>query len=735
MQNQNIEFVVQLGLGVILVILFLLGITGMYQIRDSNQSMSNVVQNNHLKVEFAHEMRDSIRLRELGLNKMLAMKDPFERDEELIRFYEYAGIYRNARSKLLKLPMDAKEKEIHVELKKAIIIAQPLNRQAAELIAVESPSALMMETVKAASRQQLILLNLLDQLVEIQYQRAREAVEAGTDKYDRSLYVVIMFGVIVIIGAFFIVRKVSKYVTGKNQELLKKNQQLADASDAALAANKTKSAFLATMSHEIRTPLTAIIGFAEITLLSDQTLQERISATKTIIRSGKHLLKIINDILDLSKIEANKLELEELELSPFEMLADVEAIVKPLADSKGLTLKILYEFPLPKVIVSDPLRLKQIIINLTSNAIKFTDTGHVVIVVKFDKETRRVSFNVIDSGIGMTEAQMAEIFKAFTQADSSTTRKYGGTGLGLSLSKELAQQLGGDITVKSLKNTGSQFELTVNAGDDIDFDYIRGANEIPDLHRYEEQAVITDKSTGNILLAEDNPDNQRLLTHFINKLGLSINIAENGKIASTMASEENYDLIFMDMQMPVLNGIDATKQLRKKGYQKPIVALTANAMKKDKEECLKAGCDDFLTKPIDRKALYRVISKYLQKDTSPDQLKPKIASLLMDEAPDITGLVEKYCVKLPGIYQNIKQLVQEKKWSELNDIIHQLKGTGGGMGFPILTEMAGKIEFQIANEDFQAINKLVFDLGNIVNRIISPTLLDTNTNSTVKLVN
>ena len=737
MRKQNVEFVVQVGLGVILVILFLLAITGMYQIRETNQSMSSVVHENQLKVNLAHEMRDAIRLREIGLNKMLAMDDPFERDEELIRFYEFAGIYRHARSMLVKLPMDAEEMEVQTELQKVIRIAQPLNRIAAELIADDSPPTLMREAVKSASKQQSLLLDLLNQLVEIQIHRAHEAVNTGRKKYDRSLFIVVMFGVILIIGALFIVRKVSKYVAGKNQELLEKNQQLAEASNAAFSANETKSAFLATMSHEIRTPLTAIIGFAETSLESDQTIQDRICATKTIMRSGKHLLQIINDILDLSKIEANKLETEDLELSPFELLADVESIIKPRAESKGLIFKIQYKFPIPKIIISDPLRLKQIIINLASNAVKFTNSGHVIIDVQFDKEQKNITFNVIDSGIGITNEQMTTIFDAFTQADSSTTRKYGGTGLGLSLSKELAKQLSGDICVKSLINTGSQFELRVSAGNKVDFDYVRTAIDIPDTNRQEELATNTDKFIGKVLLAEDNRDNQRLLTHIIKKLGVSVDVADNGKNALTMAVEYDYDLIFMDMHMPVLCGLDAVKQLRERDYQKPIAALTANAMQKDKDECLNAGCDDFLTKPIDRKELYRVVSKYLEKDVSIEKSEPKIISEIIESEPELVDLVAKFCDGLPGHYELIKQFEQESNWSELKHIIHQLKGTGGGMGFPIISKIAGKIQFQIANEDHQEINKLIIDLGKIINQISPPTVFDNDnkTNSTIRLIN
>jgi len=734
MIKNDVEHVVQVGLGVMLVVLFLLGIVGMYQIRSTNQNISDLVHDNNQKVMFAHEMRDAIRLREIGINKMQANEDPFERDEELIRFYEHSGIYRHARSKLLELPMDDNEKEILKKIDNVVKIAQPLNKKAAEQISDDVELSVIIKTVDEANKEQQKLLTLLDQLVERQNRQAQETLHIGAEKYDSTLLFVMLLGMILVIGALFIVKKVSKYVAARNQELLVKNHQLQEASQAALSATNTKSAFLATMSHEIRTPLTAIIGFAETSLESDQTLEDRVGATKTIIRSGKHLLRIINDILDISKIEANKLETECLELSPFKLLSDVESIVKPQAVSKGLTFKVEYQLPLPKVIVSDPLRLKQILINLVSNAIKFTETGHVIILVKFDQDHSKISFTVNDSGIGMSEAQSVKIFDAFTQADASTTRKYGGTGLGLSLSKELAQVLGGDITVKSLLNTGSQFELLINAGDEIRFDLIRDSKDIPVINTSEALSIIEDRFDGKVLLAEDNPDNQLLLTHILNKLGVSLSIAENGKVALEMAFKENYDLILMDMQMPVLGGLEAVSLLRENGYRKPIVALTANAMKKDKEESINAGCDDFLTKPIDRNELRRVASKFLQKEAVSHEQHAKITSRLLDEEPELIDLVKKYCDHLPSVYKDIKQHEQDQDWTVIGKLIHQMQGIGGGMGFPMLTEMAGKIQFQIANEDYEVVSKLIVELGNIIDRIVAPAITENTPLDNVKLL-
>jgi len=717
MHKQNVETVVQAGLGIILVTLFLLSIVGMYQMRDTNRSMSELVHTNQSKVEFAHQMRDAIRLREIGLNKMLALEDAFAQEEELIRFYENAGVYRIARLKLLELPMDNEEHAIHEQLTSAVRIAQPLNDKAAEQIADGTSRKILKESLNAASRQQQVLLGLLNNLVGIQIQRARNAVVEGGKNYDHSLYIVIIFGTFIIIGALLIVRKVSKYVASKNQELMKKNSQLAEATIKAQAASKTKSTFLATMSHEIRTPLTAIIGFSEVMLESDQTLEDRVKAIKTINSSGKHLLKIINDVLDLSKIEANKLELENVPLSPIELIADVVALIGPLASAKGLILNVRYDLPIPALIHSDSFRLKQIVINLVSNAVKFTESGHIIITASYDVNSNQMGFTINDSGIGMTEKQKDLVFEAFRQADSSTSRRYGGTGLGLSLSKDLAQKMGGDITVESLLNTGSQFKLTVDSGDVADGDFVFHENELTKATMEEDYLQSTDKFSGKVLLCEDNFDNQRLITHFIRKLGPTVDVADNGQIGISMVYKGDYDLVFMDMQMPMMSGVEATQRLREKGYTKPIVALTANAMQLDREDCLSAGCDDFITKPINRKELQKIISRFLQKDRAVVQVEPQIVSDLILDDPELAHLVAKFCKELPANYSDICELEKNKDWAGFSSAIHQLKGLGGGMGYPILTQLTGKIEFQMANEDYKTVHRLVSELGSIVQRI------------------
>lgn len=488
---------------------------------------------------------------------------------------------------------------------------------------------------------------------------------------------------------------------------------------AAEAANTAKSSFLANMSHEIRTPLTAIIGFSESLLDTSQSMPERVESIHTIIRSGKHLMQIINDILDLSKVEADKLEVESLEVSPFELLDDVCSLINLMAEEKGLFLNVEYVFPLPEIIITDPVRLKQIIINICSNAVKFTHSGGVNVKVLYNSTDAKLLFEVVDTGIGLTKEQVDKLFSAFTQADSSTTRKYGGTGLGLHLSQELAIKLGGDIYIESTPEVGSCFTTSIDVGD------VRKINlltEAPDI-KIESSQSITDEIettlTGMILLAEDNIDNQRLVSMYLKKLGAKVVLASNGKEAVEKALENDFDLVLMDMQMPVMGGLEATKYLRKMKYTLPIVALTANVLKEDMEACTKAGCDDFMEKPLSQVKFRKIISRYLKAtDSAKESNQPLISSLLIDE-PGLLDLVQRFADKLPQYILKIKESSKYKQWDKFKKHIHELKGTSGNYGFDELFKLMQGIEFELTKENYDGVYSMVKQLDNLQQRIES----------------
>lgn len=405
-------------------------------------------------------------------------------------------------------------------------------------------------------------------------------------------------------------------------EVLRKAMQQAE------SANRAKSEFLANMSHEIRTPMTAILGFAELLTTEeglDKAPPSRRQALDSIYRNGQHLLQIINDILDLSKIEAGKLTIEKQECQPTRILQDLLASLKVRAESKQLKLVAEQSENCPDVVRTDATRLRQILLNIVGNALKFTAVGEVRVRMSYQHtdelgRSGQLRFEVADTGIGLNAEEISRLFEPFTQADTSTTRKFGGTGLGLAISRRLARMLGGDVTVEATPGMGSTFTFWVQVEVPTRSSTIHGSATIAipersrvtktDMPRAEESLRC------RVLIAEDGPDNQRLISLYLRKAGATVAAVDNGQLAVAMALAEEasgtpFDIILMDMQMPIMDGYQATEHLRAAGYTRPIIALTAHAMADDRERSISVGCNDHATKPIDRVDLINVIRRHL----------------------------------------------------------------------------------------------------------------------------
>jgi len=417
-----------------------------------------------------------------------------------------------------------------------------------------------------------------------------------------------------------------------------RTHELQEALALADSSNNSKSEFLANMSHEIRTPMTAILGFADL-LESDFSKDPKQTnhAIQTIRSNANHLLTIINDILDMSKIDAGKMMVEQICISPSQIVEEAASLMRPRAIGKGIDIRLNYETAIPARIKSDPTRLRQILFNLIGNAIKFTEVGGITINTAFEKDSGQMRFRIVDTGIGMNPQQRDTIarFDAFSQADGSTAREFGGTGLGLRISNSFATMLGGGIHVESTLGKGSTFTLTVSTGDIHEMEFIEiekipqqldlqpNPTESDNPHKVNEMLRL---SGVRILLAEDGPDNQRLISFHLNKSGANVTIAGNGRIAVEQIETATvpFDVVFMDMQMPELDGYAATKLLRKTGCTLPIIALTAHAMESDRQKCIDAGCDDYTTKPINRQLLIELAETYGKNPIGPF-LPPAIA--------------------------------------------------------------------------------------------------------------
>lgn len=427
--------------------------------------------------------------------------------------------------------------------------------------------------------------------------------------------------------------KPEKYVSIRNDITDRKHAEakLSDALSQADAANESKSAFLANMSHEIRTPLTAILGFTELLREDGDTKldsQKRIQAIDTISNAGEHLLSLINDILDLSKIEADKMTIECIDTPLIELVQGVESLMRPVAIGKGLSLSTTLLTPVPEHILSDPTRLRQILMNLIGNAIKFTEGGSVSIAVSATDSygATKLVIDIEDTGLGMSKDQSAQLFQAFGQADETMTRKFGGSGLGLTICRRFAIIMGGDVNIlRTEPGKGSCFRLI------MPLEAVAGTAMVTSFDKVHESsanvaAVVTTKLSGRILLAEDGIDIQRLIGFHLKKGGAEVTIADNGKIALKMLDKADadgtpFDLLLTDMQMPEMDGYTLASTLRKRGSTLPIVALTAHAMAEDRAKCIDAGCDDYATKPINKMDLLATCAQWMGKAGGADHCK------------------------------------------------------------------------------------------------------------------
>lgn len=546
-------------------------------------------------------------------------------------------------------------------------------------------------------------------------------------------------------------------LTVANEQLKASIVQVRQLAERAVKADQAKSDFLANMSHEIRTPMNAIIGFSDI--LADEKLTgEQADYVNTIRDSGKHLLELINDILDFSKIEAGKLDIEMTEHSLRNLLARIESMMHPAAVEKNLEFEIKQDGDLPAIIRTDPDRLKQCLINLVSNAIKFTEHGHVHMKLSLEEHNNQphIRFDVEDTGIGISAEEQEEIFKSFTQADGSTTRKYGGTGLGLTITKQLAELLGGRLTVSSEKDKGSVFSLIIPAGVDVCKQPTLDRDNVVDRADDDQEATEPSRFSGHVLVADDVETNQMLSKFLLNRMGFEVTIAEDGSQAVEKALAEAFDLILMDMQMPNMNGYEATRALRKKGLTTPIIALTANAMKGDDKKCIEAGCNDYLPKPLDRRELFEKIRKHLplKEDSSRERSDSaeSHADEFMEPGSDQVSQVAQSS-EIHGNSEDIidwdqlisrlvdTELVKEvtpiflddnkERFDKLTDAMqlgdteavklyaHAIRGAGGNFGAKRLSEIARRLECAGTGNDMEAAVPLFEELKIEFEKVIS----------------
>ena len=538
-------------------------------------------------------------------------------------------------------------------------------------------------------------------------------------------------------------RATNQQLQSEISEHKKTEQALKLAKKEAEIANQSKSQFLANMSHEIRTPMNTIIGFSDLLADEDFTDQQR-DYVNTIRKSGQNLVALIDDILDLSKIEAGKLDVEILDCSLGKVLNSTESIMRPKAIEEGVDFEIVESKDLPAQIRTDSTRLLQCLINLVNNAIKFTEKGRVYLNVSLEDKNNQpyIRFDVEDTGIGIPPERQENIFESFVQADGSTSRKFGGAGLGLAITKQLSELLGGELTLTSEEGKGSVFSIVIPAGLDVTKQPLLDRYNIANYTDIAKEQMEQPEFSGHVLVAEDVETNQMLAKSLLERMGLEVIIAADGEEAVEKALAQEFDLILMDIQMPYMNGYEATKTLRKKGITTPIIALTAYAMKGDDKKCTEASCNDYLSKPIDRRELLKIIAEYLPSKSRAlsntvhsaksevDELTTLCCDRTTQEATDaevsekiinwdqlidrfgdedlIEQILPTYLKDNKEHFEKLSEAVKSRDSEAIASHAHAIKGAARNVGAKRLSDIAGRLERAGREDDIETAT-MVFD--------------------------
>lgn len=503
-------------------------------------------------------------------------------------------------------------------------------------------------------------------------------------------------------------------ITDRREE----QEALRRAKEAAEAATLAKSQFIAQVSHEIRTPLTAIMGYAELLVDGQASQPQRDEFARTVRSNGEHLLAVLNDTLDLSKIEAGRMTIEPIAVDLPQFIEQIAGPKRKRADAKAIRFRVTLDSPIPSTVQTDPTRLRQILLNLLTNALKFTEAGAVELSLRCDPvrgpmqrvEGWMLRWMVSDSGIGMSQEQIDSLFRPFTQADASHARLFGGTGLGLTIARHLARLLGGDLTVTSASGKGSRFCVTIPAG------AVPGTQLVSDLSNLNAPAYAIESPLLKIalpgvrvLLAEDSIDIQKLVELCMRRAGVEIEIVDNGrsalaKVVGSMACGSPFHLVIMDGQMPLMDGYETTRLLREQGFTHPILALTASAMSQDRDRFLDAGATAFLRKPMRAGELIAAISRCLEgtthkaamphipaADSEESSAETELSPLDIRSQAGVESLLPVFIDDLEKKLGQLQMALRDQDLSLIGEIAHQIKGSAGIYGFPTISNAADTV--------------------------------------------
>ncbi len=557
-------------------------------------------------------------------------------------------------------------------------------------------------------------------------------------------------------------------------ERYERDEIVSRAKQAAEDASAAKSNFLANMSHEMRTPLNGVMGFAELLETADDASPEqRREWARTVRNSAGHLRTLIGDVLDLSKIESGQLEVEAVPFNPCQIIQDVVSAVRVSAIDKDLRLELEWTNFIPETLSGDPTRFKQVLYNLLSNAVKFTQEGGVRVLGSFvtdvdsGGESGTMILRVVDTGVGLSDSHLENIFQPFVQADSSVTRKFGGTGLGLSISRHLCRLMGGDLTVHSALGEGSTFIATFGTAILDGQKWTPAAQAESLINTFSDKPPSTEiPKVGRLLVADDGATNRHLIRLLLERAGHDVLEAENGQQAYDLVVQgEPFDLVLMDMQMPVLDGYEATRRLREAGHDLPVIAVTAHAMQGDRDRCTASGCSDYLAKPIERDLLLSTVQKWLADRPDRSVTRPATAQTTADttasavhdpaagtarvdvdahvadlsplecelpvDDPDFAEIAQDFIVILESKLEAMRQAQAQADHEGLAQLAHWLKGSGGTAGYTPLSHVAKELERTPMDDASAEVTRLIGEIDTLRQRAeLGLTVAKTATEST-----